>query len=95
MARAQRKPAPSNVVPLRLVSTRTNEADRDTIDCLLSLLFEAQAGKIRGLAYVAIHEDGKQYTINTCGAAYKNPTFTIGTLSVLADDLSERVRAGS
>lgn len=92
MARAQRRLAPSNVVPLRLVADSAGTPDRETIDCLLQLLFAAQRGEVTGLAYVAMHE-GRRYTIHTSGQARRNPTFTIGTLSVLASDLADRIRA--
>ena len=94
MARTQRKPASSNVVPLRLVADSAGAPDRETIDCLLQLLFAAQRGEVKGLAYVAMHE-GRRYTIHKCGLANKSPTFTIGAVSVLLDDLVDRMRGGS
>lgn len=65
----------------------------ETVQCLRALLAEAEAGTVLGVAYCAMHKQ-RHYTIHTCGEAFKNPTFSLGMVQVLSDDLAERVRAG-
>lgn len=77
--------------PFRLISM--NGVSRETVECLRTLLAQAEAGDVLGVAYCAMHKQ-RHYTIHTCGEAHKNPTFALGMAQVLSDDLAERVRAG-
>jgi hypothetical protein len=61
--------------------------DDDTVQRLRSLLEQAEAGELVGLAWVAMYR-GRDYTVNTCGAMHKNPTFCRGAIAALSDEVS-------
>lgn len=64
----------------------------DTVQCLESLLEQARAGDVIGIAYAVMHKR-RRYTVHTCGEAHRNPTFSRGMVAALDDELSARVRA--
>jgi len=66
----------------------------DTIECLQTLLDEAKAGKVIGLAFAAVLKR-RGYIVNTAGEAHRNPTFARGMCAALDDELSTRIRGGS
>lgn len=71
---------------LRLVQP----VDRNTVECLELLLGEAQAGRVIGLAYIALHAR-RDYTVDTAGECTRSPTFTRGCLRALDDQLAALV----
>lgn len=77
--------------PFRLL--RVSEGvSHDTIECLRELLAQAEAGEVVGVAYAAMHKR-RHYTINACGEAHRNPTFSRGMLRALDDELGAQTRA--
>lgn len=58
-----------------------------TIAALEYLLLEARAGRVVGLAYVAMHR-GYAYSVDIAGETWKVPTLTRGMLHVLDDQLA-------
>lgn len=71
--------------PFTLVRAGTSN---DTVSCLRSLLSQAEAGEIVGLAYCAMLRS-REYTVNVCGEAFRSPTFTRGMVATLDDHLSD------
>ena len=59
---------------------------KDTVDELAALLQEARAGKVIGLAYVALHK-GQVFTADYVGQAKAAPIFTLGAIRVLSDHI--------
>lgn len=62
---------------------------RDTVRCLRELLAAAERGDVVGVAYAAIHKR-KNYSIHSCGEAFRNPTFASGLVGSLWFDLQRR-----
>lgn len=60
----------------------------ETIDALLFLLEEARAGRVLGVAWVAVHA-GRRFTGDAVGETRTHPTFTRGMLRVLDDELGK------
>lgn len=63
----------------------------ETVDALEQLLAAAKRGEIIGVAYAAMLKQ-RNYIVNTAGEAYRNPTFSLGMVRVLDDELMQRVR---
>lgn len=63
----------------------------DTARAVDYLKQEITAGRIVGLAWVAIHP-GQEYTVDFAGEARRVPTFARGTLNDLDDQLAHLVR---
>lgn len=61
---------------------------QDTIAALEDLLVEARAGRVVGLAYVAMHKV-YEYTVDVTGECKSSPTLTRGMLSTLDDELRD------
>ena len=57
-------------------------SNTDTVDTLQSLLKQAQAGELTGLAFVSLHPAGG-FTGDVVGAAKDHPFETIGLLRAL------------
>jgi len=68
---------------LRLV---TDGLSHDTVDAAKSLLEDAQAGKLIGLAVVGLYRRG-EYIVNAAGACRSEPSLTIGPATMLIDQL--------
>ena len=68
------------VIPL------SNVLSTDTVDALRYLLREAEAGRITGLAFVAI-QIGHDYSTGVIGRARYTPTLTRGMIHVLEDEV--------
>lgn len=64
----------------------------DTVACLETLLSQARAGEVIGIAFAAILKR-RNYVVNTAGEAHRNPTFARGCIRALDDELGTRVRA--
>lgn len=64
--------------------------DQETIDVLSSLLSEAVAGQLIGVAVVCRYR-GTEYGTVTSGEAWRTPTFTRGALAFLDDRLAKFV----
>lgn len=73
-----------------IVSLVQGQVSNETVDALLALLAEARAGRIIGLAYVAIHPR-REYSADILGAARQSPTFIRGTLLRLDDHLRSMI----
>lgn len=72
----------------RLVRDTISE---QTIECLRQLLAEAEAGEIIGIAYAAMRRR-REFIINSAGEAHASPTFAIGMVHMLAEQLSAQVK---
>lgn len=66
----------------------------DTIQCLKTLLKQAEKGEVIGVAFAAMLKR-RGYIVNTAGEAHRSPTYTRGMLLALDDKLSRRVRGGN
>lgn len=62
----------------------------DTVSRLRELLARAERGEVVGIAYAALQR-GRKYTVDACGEAARNPTFTRGMVDALSDELKSRV----
>lgn len=58
----------------------------DTVDALAFLLQEARAGRVIGVAYVAMHKT-YDFTIDSAGAVLNYPMVALGATSILQSDL--------
>jgi hypothetical protein len=63
----------------------------DTVECLEVLLEQARKGEVVGFAFAAMLKR-KGYIADTAGQAHQNPTFALGMISILADQVSHRIR---
>ena len=63
----------------------------DAVDALEHLLAEARAGRVIGLAYVAMHK-AYDYSVDIAGETRRSPTLTRGMLHLLDDELSAIIR---
>jgi hypothetical protein len=66
----------------------------ETIQCLRTLLQQAERGEVIGIAFAAMLKQ-RGYIVNTAGEAHRSPTYSRGMLLALDDKLSLRVRGGS
>lgn len=62
---------------------------RDTVRCLKELLALAEAGQVIGVSYAAHHAD-QNYSIHSCGEAYRRPSQALGYVSALTYELQKR-----
>lgn len=76
--------------PITLIPDRVST---DTIEALKTLLEQANAGEVIGVAFVA-QLKRRTYVVNTAGECYRNPTWTRGMVAALDDQLSRRVHGG-
>jgi hypothetical protein len=65
--------------------------DRETLEALEQLVADAKAGRIVGLAYVALHA-GTDYSGDVVGRAKAHPIFTLGVCRALADTVTLNLR---
>lgn len=65
--------------PFKLVH---DTISHDTIEALKTLLSEAIAGNLIGIAFTAMYKQGN-FKVNTAGESHKSTTFAIGTVVVL------------
>lgn len=61
---------------------------QDTVQALEFLVEEAKAGRVIGVAWVALHPLYK-FSVDAAGETRRSPTFTRGVLRVLDDALSK------
>lgn len=73
---------------LHLVPAGTSD---DTIETLEHLLAEAKAGRLVGLVYAGLYRR-QQYFVDATGECHRNPTFTLGMVSVLHNEITARIR---
>lgn len=85
MAEPRRKQTPV----LRLVRA-PRPADPATVDCLRTLLREAEAGELVGMAFVARYR-GRVWDRGACGEADADSVWTLGMLQAYAVELANRV----
>jgi hypothetical protein len=76
---------------LKMLELLPDAVSDDTVECLTSLLARAKTGEVTGIAFAVILRR-RRYTVNTCGAARKYPTFTRGMIRALDDELGEIIR---
>ena len=62
----------------------------DVVEALEALLTGAKSGAITGIAFVATLKR-MRYITDTAGVCYKNPTYTRGMVTVLADELGAMI----
>jgi len=67
------------------------EISHDTLECIEALHKQVTDGEVTGLAFVATTRK-KGYIADTAGAAWRNPTFALGAVMVLAAQISHRIR---
>jgi len=72
--------------PFRLVPDTISS---DTVRALEQLLKEARAGRIIGVAFVAMYKR-REYIANAAGEARRSPTFTRGMIAALDDALGRQ-----
>lgn len=63
---------------------------RHTVRALEALLAEANAGRLIGIAYVAMYSH-REYGVGIDGETRRSPTFTRGMLHVLDDELAKLI----
>jgi hypothetical protein len=63
----------------------------DTVYALEELLKAARKGDVIGLAYTAMLKS-RQFIVNTAGEPHRNPTFALGMVRLLDDELVQRAR---
>ena len=80
--------------PFRPVVLVPGTASHETIECLRRLFDDATAGKVIGIAYVAMYQ-GRTFVAHACGEAHRSPVFTRGMLRSLDEQLGEIIRDGS
>lgn len=73
---------------IRLVTTRVSD---DVVQALEELLEQARAGKVTGIAYVAMRTVGDYY-VDLAGETRRCPSPTRGMLALLDDELSQIIR---
>lgn len=69
----------------------TAMSSKDTVECLKSMLHDAEAGEMIGLAAGAMYKR-REYEFHACGEAHRSPTFTIGVLMAFVVELLGRIR---
>jgi hypothetical protein len=74
------------VVQLRKVPP---PVDTDTVECLERLLSEARAGKVVGLAFVALMPQ-RNFIVHTTGSVHQEPVYTRGVLRELDDMIRDQ-----
>lgn len=74
--------------PIHLIG---HPVDEETVTALTQLLEAAQAGRIVGIAYVALHH-GPDYSGDVVGHAKSHPIFTLGIARALEDLVAAHLR---
>lgn len=69
--------------PYRLVP---DELSDDTVEALRVLYEDAQAGRLVGIAFAGMYR-GRRYIVNAAGEARRSPTFSMGMVTMLLDEL--------
>jgi hypothetical protein len=62
----------------------------DTVECLEQLLERAKRGEVIGLAFAAMLRQ-RNYIVNSAGEVRRNPTFGLGMVRVLDDELMRKI----
>lgn len=75
---------------LQLVKVNPLTVSAETVSELETLLAEAKAGQLTGLAYVAMHR-GADFSVNVRGRARFIPTHTLGALESLRRLVSDLI----
>jgi hypothetical protein len=75
-------------LPLRLARDLVST---DCVEALEYLLHEARAGRVVGVAWVAMHKTF-DYSVDIAGETRRSPTLTRGMLHLLDDELSAIIR---
>ena len=65
-----------------LVKIVDRKVSKETVDAIASLLPDAQQGRVRGMAYVVLMDDGK-FEADVVGAAKTSPLLTLGMMRIL------------
>lgn len=63
---------------------------RHASKCLAQLVRQEQAGRLKGIAFVAIMEDG--FVADACGIAHDDPERTLQMIAVLESKLAKRAK---
>jgi len=74
--------------PFRLLR---DPVSSDTVAALEQLLAAAKRGEVIGMAYAAMLKS-RRFVVNTTGEPHRNPTFALGMVRILDDELVERAR---
>jgi hypothetical protein len=77
------KAAPTRCPVLKLATAQT-AVDEQTVKTLSELLEQAKAGRLTGLAYVAVHPDSR-YSGDVIGRCRAFPLYTRGVVAALGD----------
>lgn len=64
----------------------------ETIDCLRTLLGQAERGEAVGIAYAVMYRKSG-YHVDTAGEAHRSMTYSRGMLRALDDKISRRLHA--
>lgn len=71
--------------PFKLIAA--DGVSTETVDCLRTLLREAEAGKLIGVAYVSMYKR-RLWDYRACGEAYRNQTWALGMLQAFAHKMA-------
>jgi hypothetical protein len=71
----------------KLVLLKAHRRSEETVQTLRYLLEEAVAGRVTGMAFVAIHA-GQDYSTGIVGHAKAIPTLTRGMVKMLDDEVA-------
>lgn len=67
------------------------DKDSETVETLTLLLKEARAGRVIGLAYVALHRH-HEYSANLVGSALESPLLARGICRALEDAVATKTK---
>lgn len=82
-------PADTNNPSAKLIQL-TQMVDHETIRGLESLLQQAKAGELVGIAFAAMYKR-RGYVVSTTGEAHRNPTFALGMLQILSQKIASSI----
>lgn len=71
--------------------TAPGKSDDDTVKTLETMLSDAKAGRLIGMACVAMYSE-RHYAVEITGETVRCPTFSRGMLTVLDDQLGDLIR---
>jgi hypothetical protein len=74
--------------PFKLVPHEHGSSE--VVACLRSLLRDAEAGKLIGVAWVAMYKQ-REWDYMACGEAHRNPAWTIGMLTSFSIKLANDI----
>jgi hypothetical protein len=77
--------------PPRIELLASRLGSHEVVEALDVLREDAEAGRLIGIAFVA-HFKGNVYVPHVDGASYRNPTFALGMVEMLAEHIKDLIR---